>query len=139
MTDDTMKRRGGLVTREDLAAYQAKVRKPLHLRYRGLDVFTMSPPSMGGIALYSIMMNLAQVKAHEAPAGSAIYFHGDVVHGSRKNETDQSRRALVLTYQPPGHPRWNREDVREVGPSERACVGARVPLLLLREERERAP
>lgn len=44
----------------------------------------------------------------EAPAGSAVFFHGDVVHGSRSNRSEQSRRAVVLTYQPAGHPRWNR-------------------------------
>ena len=49
-----------------------------------------------------------------APAGSLIFFHGDVVHGSRSNRSAQSRRALVLTYQPAGHPRWNRADVRDV-------------------------
>ncbi len=70
-----MKARGGLVTMADLAGYEAKVREPLHLSYRGLDVYTMPPPSMGGIALYGILMNLAQVKAHEAAAGSALGLH----------------------------------------------------------------
>lgn len=50
----------------------------------------------------------------EAPAGSAIFFHGDVVHGSQGNRTQSSRRAVVLTYQPAGHPRWNRPDRRPV-------------------------
>ena len=44
----------------------------------------------------------------EAPAGSAVFFHGDVVHGSRSNRSAESRRAVVLTYQPAGHPRWDR-------------------------------
>ena len=38
----------------------------------------------------------------EAPAGSVIFFDGDVVHGSRGNRTPGSRRAFVLTYQPAG-------------------------------------
>ncbi|MBW2279759.1 MAG: phytanoyl-CoA dioxygenase family protein [Deltaproteobacteria bacterium] len=46
--------------------------------------------------------------AIEAPAGTAVFFHGDVVHGSQTNRTAESRRAVVLTYQPEGHPRWNR-------------------------------
>jgi len=49
-----------------------------------------------------------------APAGSAVFFHGDLVHGSRSNRTDRSRRALVLTYQPPRLPRWQHEDIRSV-------------------------
>ncbi len=86
-----MRAHGGLVTEKDLAAYRAKIRRPLHLRYRGLDVFTMPPPSMGGIALYAIMMNLAQVKAHEAPAGSALSLHY-FVEASRRAYAD--RRAI---------------------------------------------
>lgn len=50
----------------------------------------------------------------EAPAGSVIFFHADVVHGSQRNRTRESRRALVITYQPEGHPRWRREDVRPI-------------------------
>ena len=50
----------------------------------------------------------------EAPAGSVIFFHGDIVHGSQTNRSTSSRRAIVLTYQPPGHPRWNRDQVRPI-------------------------
>ncbi len=46
-------------------------------------------------------------EAIEAAAGTAVFFHGSVVHGSRSNQTPESRRAVVLTYQPAGHPRWN--------------------------------
>jgi gamma-glutamyltranspeptidase/glutathione hydrolase len=72
---DAMAKQGGLVTAADLAAYRAKEREPLHLTYRGLDVYTMPPPSMGGVALASILMGLAQIRAHEAPAGSAASLH----------------------------------------------------------------
>lgn len=50
----------------------------------------------------------AEPEPIEAPAGSCIWFHGDVVHGSRSNRSEGSRRALVVTYQPPGLPRWSR-------------------------------
>jgi gamma-glutamyltranspeptidase / glutathione hydrolase len=86
-----MKKNGGLVTTDDLAAYRAVVREPLHLVYRGLDVYTMPPPSMGGVALYAILMNLAQVRAHEAPRGSALGLHY-FVEASRRAYAD--RRAI---------------------------------------------
>jgi gamma-glutamyltranspeptidase/glutathione hydrolase len=38
----------GSMTPRDLAAYQAKVRKPTQIDYRGLDIFGMGPPSSGG-------------------------------------------------------------------------------------------
>jgi ectoine hydroxylase-related dioxygenase (phytanoyl-CoA dioxygenase family) len=44
-----------------------------------------------------------------------VWFDGAVVHGSRGNRSEASRRAIVLTYQPAGHPRWNRSDVRPAG------------------------
>ena len=52
--------------------------------------------------------------AVEAPAGSAIFFHGDVVHGSRSNRSAASRRAFILTYQPGGHPQFRRPGVRAI-------------------------
>jgi ectoine hydroxylase-related dioxygenase (phytanoyl-CoA dioxygenase family) len=57
----------------------------------------------------------AEPVALEAPAGSAVWFDGAVVHGSRGNRSRGSRRAIVLTYQPAGHRRWNRADVRVAG------------------------
>lgn len=59
-----------------------------------------------------------------APAGSVVFFHGDVVHGSQGNRSDSSRRALVLTYQPAGFSRWGRSDCRNVGiPGAAAAEG----------------
>ncbi len=50
----------------------------------------------------------------EAPAGSVIFFHGDVVHGSRRNSTSTDRRAFVLTYQPAGFDQFRRPGPRPV-------------------------
>jgi gamma-glutamyltranspeptidase/glutathione hydrolase len=40
--------RPGLMTEADLAAYTAPEREPTHVRYHGLDVWSMGPPSSGG-------------------------------------------------------------------------------------------
>ncbi|HSR23408.1 MAG TPA: gamma-glutamyltransferase, partial [Candidatus Eisenbacteria bacterium] len=40
--------RPGLMERSDLAAYDAPLREPTHVGYRGLDVYGMAPPSSGG-------------------------------------------------------------------------------------------
>ena len=45
----------GLITAQDLAAYQVKERAPLIGTYRGLEVLTSPPPSSGGIALIEIL------------------------------------------------------------------------------------
>ncbi|MFA6472354.1 MAG: gamma-glutamyltransferase, partial [Candidatus Latescibacterota bacterium] len=45
----------GLITMKDLAAYQPVIRKPIHGTYRGYDIFSMPPPSSGGVHLVQIL------------------------------------------------------------------------------------
>jgi gamma-glutamyltranspeptidase/glutathione hydrolase len=54
-----MKAGGGLITKEDLAAYQALVRQPIHGTYRGYAVYGPPPPSSGGICLLQ-MLNILE-------------------------------------------------------------------------------
>ncbi len=71
----SMRAHGGLVTKDDLRAYAAKERSPLRFRYRGLDVDTMPPPSMGGVALAEIMLALERSRAHERVVDSGASLH----------------------------------------------------------------
>lgn len=50
-----LKKRGGIVTLEDLALYEAKWRDPLQFDYKDLRITSMSPPISGGICLAQIM------------------------------------------------------------------------------------
>jgi gamma-glutamyltranspeptidase / glutathione hydrolase len=54
-----MKTADGLITKDDLAAYTAKERKPIHGTYRGFDVYGAPPPSSGGIAVVE-MLNILE-------------------------------------------------------------------------------
>jgi gamma-glutamyltranspeptidase/glutathione hydrolase len=54
-----MKRSGGLITVADMAAYEAKIRRPIHGTYRGYDVYGPPPPSSGGICLVE-MLNILE-------------------------------------------------------------------------------
>lgn len=54
-----MKKRGGLITVEDLASYQAKDRKPVIGEYHGYEVLSAPPPSGGGIGLIETLNILA--------------------------------------------------------------------------------
>ncbi len=74
---DAMAQHGGFVTEADLAAYRVKERTPLRVDYRGLDVYTMPPPSMGGVAVASILRNLETITegaGSEAPPAAAHAF-----------------------------------------------------------------
>ena len=48
--------KGGIVTIEDFAAYEPIWREPLHRPYRGYEVYTMPPPSSGGVVLEMLGM-----------------------------------------------------------------------------------
>ena len=47
---------GGLMTARDLAEYKPIWRQPIHLDYHGYDVWTMPPPSSGGVVLEMLGM-----------------------------------------------------------------------------------
>lgn len=44
-----VKKLGGIITKTDLATYEAKWRKPIEFTYKDLKIISMSPPSSGGI------------------------------------------------------------------------------------------
>ena len=46
--------KGGYVTEEDLARYEAKWRQPVIFRYKDLKIVSMSPPSSGGVTINQI-------------------------------------------------------------------------------------
>jgi gamma-glutamyltranspeptidase/glutathione hydrolase len=49
-----MERGGGLITRDDLAGYEAKWRTPVTFEYRGHTVLSMPPASSGGVTMAEI-------------------------------------------------------------------------------------
>ncbi len=59
---EEMKRGGGLITKADLAGYQAKERTPIHGTYRGYDVYGAPPPSSGGVGLVQMLNMLETVE-----------------------------------------------------------------------------
>jgi gamma-glutamyltranspeptidase/glutathione hydrolase len=59
LLEKEMAANGGLITRADLKAYQAKKRAVIRGTYRGYEILSMPPPSSGGIALVE-MLNLLE-------------------------------------------------------------------------------
>ena len=52
---EEVKDSGGIIDLEDLAAYEPKWRKPINFKYKNLNIFSMSPPSSGGICLAQML------------------------------------------------------------------------------------
>jgi gamma-glutamyltranspeptidase / glutathione hydrolase len=55
LVEAEMRRGGGIITRADLAAYEAVWRDPIVFDYRGHRVISMPPPSSGGATLGQIL------------------------------------------------------------------------------------
>src|SRR5271169_1939808 len=51
----TMQKGGGLISVDDLAAYEVKERQPIRGTYRGYEIISAPPPSSGGVALVQIL------------------------------------------------------------------------------------
>jgi len=72
---DEMQRSGGLISADDLASYVPVWREPLHGQYLGHDIWSMPPPSSGGVLLLQ-MLNM--LESHDLKAlgwGTAATVH----------------------------------------------------------------
>jgi len=70
-----MQRNNGIMTTEDLAAYQPVWREPVHGTYRGHDVYSMPPPSSGGVLLLQMLNMLEPYDLGSLGFGSAATVH----------------------------------------------------------------
>jgi len=80
---------GGVMTLEDLLAYKPVWRDPVHFTYKDLDLFTMGPPSSGGICLGQIMKMVEPFDLGQYPQNSieAIQI---LVEAERRSYADRS-------------------------------------------------
>ncbi|MBN7123752.1 gamma-glutamyltransferase [Erwinia billingiae] len=69
--DEEMAAHGGLISKVDLAKYKAIERKPVSGTYRGYEVFSMPPPSSGGIHIVQILNILENFDLAKMGFGSA--------------------------------------------------------------------
>ena len=70
-----MKENGGIITRKDLAKYEAIERKPVKGTYKGYDIYSMPPPSSGGVTLIQMMNTMELVDWDTIEFNSAEYVH----------------------------------------------------------------
>ncbi len=66
---------GGIFTMEDMAAYKVVERQPLSQSYRGVDVYTIGPPSGGGIQVLQMLKMLEPFVLGSEDFGTARCYH----------------------------------------------------------------
>lgn len=72
---DFMKTNGGLITEEDLEKYEVVERQPIESTYKNFEIYTMPPPSSGGVTLVQ-MLNMFELANHDhMEFSSAAYVH----------------------------------------------------------------
>ncbi len=67
--------RPGLMRRSDLASYDALLREPTHVSYRGLDVYGMAPPSSGGSTVGEALNILENVDLGQLTETEALHYY----------------------------------------------------------------
>ncbi len=72
---DFMTANGGIITLEDLQAYEAVEREPVRGSYRGYEIISMPPPSSGGIVLVEMLNILEGFDLKAMGHNSAAYLH----------------------------------------------------------------
>ncbi len=98
LIEKEMAAHGGLITRADLKAYEAKKRAPLTGSYRGYDVLAFPPPTSGGTALIEMLNILEGYDLKASGFGSAAVVH---------LMTEAMRRAYADRAQFLGDPGFN--------------------------------
>lgn len=73
--ENFMKQNGGIITKEDLAKYTAVEREAIKGTYKNYDIYSMPPPSSGGVALVEMMNMMELANLDSIPFNSAEYVH----------------------------------------------------------------
>jgi gamma-glutamyltranspeptidase/glutathione hydrolase len=79
--------RPGLMTTKDLRKYRAIERQPTRVRYRGLDVYSMGPPSSGGSTVGEALNILEGFELSSMTREEALH---DVLEASRYSFADRN-------------------------------------------------
>ncbi|HHE65604.1 MAG TPA: gamma-glutamyltransferase, partial [Bacteroidetes bacterium] len=70
---DYVQNLGGIITKEDLAKYQAVEREPIVFNYKNSRIISMPPPSSGGICIAQILKSIEPYKIGQYEHNSIEY------------------------------------------------------------------
>jgi len=80
---------GGIITKEDLANYEAQWRDPITFMYKGHKIISMPPPSSGGICIAQILKSIAPYNIEQYAHNSTEYIQL-IVEAERRAYADRS-------------------------------------------------
>ncbi|HEV3278913.1 MAG TPA: gamma-glutamyltransferase [Terriglobia bacterium] len=84
----SMEKNHGLISLDDLAAYQAKVRAPLVGHFRGFTILSAPPPSSGGVGLLEMLNILEPLDLGPPDAYASMHL---IVEAQRRAYADRAQ------------------------------------------------
>ncbi|MDX2362358.1 MAG: gamma-glutamyltransferase [Crocinitomicaceae bacterium] len=66
---------GGIITKDDLLEYEAIEREPIMSTYKDYEIFSMAPPSSGGVAMIEMLNIMEQANLESVSFNSTEYVH----------------------------------------------------------------
>ena len=108
-----MSEKGGFVGLDDLRSYEAKLRPPVHTTFRGSEVYSIGPPSSGGIVLCQALNILERFDLRKDGRDSPQSLH---------RVTEAMRRAYFTRADKLGDPDFVKISVDEL--TSKAYAGA---------------
>jgi gamma-glutamyltranspeptidase/glutathione hydrolase len=128
-----MARHGGLITRRDLASYEAKSRKAIEISFLGHEIVSMPPPSSGGITLAEMLnvLEAAGIQRFDRLSPAAIHLR---VEAMRRAYLDRARhlgdpdfvKIPIARLTSKAHARRLMSNVDPARASDSAALGADV-------------
>lgn len=94
-----MTRGGGLIKHQDLANYQSVWRDPIYGTYRGHEIYTMAPPSSGGVLLVQMLNKLELFPVSELGFGSTELIHL-MIEVERRAYADRAQHLGDMDFHP---------------------------------------
>ncbi|MBD3647404.1 MAG: gamma-glutamyltransferase, partial [Pseudomonadales bacterium] len=92
-----MERGNGEISLEDLEGYRSVWREPVHGTYRGYDIWSMGPPSSGGVLLVQMLNMIEPYDVGSMGFGSAEAIHL-MVEAERRAYADRAQHLGDMDY-----------------------------------------
>lgn len=70
-----MRQNGGIISIKDLEDYNIEEQEPVYGKYRGYNIFSVPPPSSGGVTIIEMLNILENFELNKYPLNSAKYYH----------------------------------------------------------------
>jgi len=94
--------KGGTLAESDLREYRSQPRTPIHVSWEGYDVYTMPPPSAGGLMVAETLSLFSKAELQALGQGTGAYQH---------SLAEAMRGALADRMRFVGDPQFERVDV----------------------------